>query len=200
MIENVGRVGIGCGYDGGEGACTECGNGMRFPVDNVAYSSHGNTIRYNRVLRSGYSGIMVFGSKNLLENNYVREACFSKGDCGGIHVYGRNNLTDTPAHDVTIRNNIVVDTIGNTDGIITEYKPLFGMGIYIYNYARDIEITGNTIINSSVDGILYGASSTGLVKNNTMYGNSSGSMDTCKIHVLNVRMFVAKCCQNILAI
>ncbi|MBF0608932.1 MAG: FG-GAP-like repeat-containing protein [Candidatus Magnetobacterium sp. LHC-1] len=178
LVENAGRSGIGCGYDGGEGACSECGNGMRFRVDNVAYSSHSNTIRYNRVLRSGYSGIMEFGSNELIENNYVKEACFSKGDCGGIHVYGRNSLSSTPAHDVTIRNNIVVDTIGNTDGVITGYRPLFGMGIYIYNYAKDVEVTGNTIINSSVDGILYGASSTGLVNNNTMYDNSSGSMDT----------------------
>ncbi|MBF0344422.1 MAG: VCBS repeat-containing protein [Nitrospirae bacterium] len=177
LIENVGVSGLGCGYKADGGVCTENGDGIWINADNVSYSGYNNTIKYNQILKTAYNGIEICGPNNLIENNFVKEACFAKADCGGIHAYGRTSLSATPVYNLTIRKNIVVDTVGNTDGATSTFKPLFGMGIFMDNYCRDVEVSGNTVINSSVDGILYNYAS-GLVSNNTMYGNSSSSTNT----------------------
>jgi uncharacterized repeat protein (TIGR01451 family) len=51
---------------------------------------------------------------------------------------------------------------------------LFGFGLYIDNYSRDVTVAGNTIISSTSHGILY-QNSTGTVTGNTLYNNSRTS-------------------------
>jgi parallel beta-helix repeat protein len=54
------------------------------------------------------------------------------------------------------------------------------MGIYIDNYSRDVETRGNTVINTTVSGILYQRSS-GMVISNTVFNASSGTEFSAQI-------------------
>jgi uncharacterized repeat protein (TIGR01451 family) len=99
------------------------------------------------------------------------QACSTKGDCGGVRTFGSSSLAETPVHDLVLRENIIVDTLGNTDGCHDDYRALFGFGLYIDHYSRDVLADGNTIISSTVHGILY-ANSTGSVTTNTLFNNS----------------------------
>ena len=48
------------------------------------------------------------------------------------------------------------------------------MGIYIDHYARDVEVRGNTVISTTVTGILY-QRSTGTITDNTVYNAATGT-------------------------
>ena len=93
-----------------------------------------------------------------------------------MRTFGANNLATTPARDITIRDNIIVDTIGNTDGTETQYRPLFGMGLYIDFFSANVISEGNTVIGSTLDGILY-QNSSGQIVDNTCFHNSQGTID-----------------------
>ncbi len=182
LTDNLGASGMGCGVESGGGFCTEDGDGVRIKVDEVADSGHHNLIQYNRLERIGYNGMDVFGPHNTIAYNVIQEACFSKGDCGGVRTFGSSNLNDTPVHDLSFDHNLILNTLGNTDGCIETYKPLFGFGLYIDHYSRDVSITGNTLVNATVGGILY-QNSTGTVQDNVLYNNSSGSMYSAQVVV-----------------
>ncbi|MGC9394789.1 MAG: hypothetical protein ACP5J4_08035 [Anaerolineae bacterium] len=175
LIANLGAAGMGCDFDAGGGQCTEDGDGIRIKVDEAADSGNNNTVTRNRLERIAYNGMDVFGHTNVCEQNVIREACYAKGDCGGVRTFGRDNFSATPVYQLEFRSNIVVDTPGNTDGCHETYKSLFGFGLYIDNYSRDVLIDGNTVISSTAAGILY-QRSTGMIQNNVLYHNSAGDM------------------------
>lgn len=172
LIENLGRSGMGCGFTG-SGVCTENGAGIRLPHDPYApdHTARDVAVEGNVVNRVGMNGIDVFGRMMTIAENVITEACYSKGDCGAIRVFGRDSLAATPARDVVIRTNVIRNTLGNTDGCHPDFEPLFGFGIYIDNYAREIEVTGNTVIGSTASGLLYQLS-TGQITGNVLYDNA----------------------------
>ena len=170
MIQNLGAAGMGCGMDGYGGNCTEDGDGLRIKVDQAADSGNTNTVQGNRLERIAHNGMDIFGHTNTIKNNVILQACAAKGDCGGIRTFGGGNLSTSPVHDLTFDGNIIVDTKGNTDGCRSDFDALFGFGLYIDNYSRNVTVTGNTIINSTVHGILF-QNSTGSVTGNTLYNN-----------------------------
>ncbi|HNT23910.1 MAG TPA: hypothetical protein PKM21_06075 [Anaerolineales bacterium] len=172
-IENLGAIGMGCGYDEGDasgGVCTEDGDGIRIKIDQPADTGNTNTFRGNRLERIGYNGFDVFGYGNTFEQNVVVQACISKGDCGGVRTFGRDNLSASAVHDLSFTQNMIINTIGNTDGCRDDFDALFGFGFYIDNYSRNIVISGNTVIGSTAHGILF-QNSTGTADNNTLYNN-----------------------------
>ncbi len=169
-IENLGAAGMGCTFDASGGLCTEDGDGIRVKIGRADDTGNNNTFIGNRLEQIGYNGIDVFGYNNTFEHNVILQACISKGDCGGVRTFGRDDLTSTAVHDLTFRENIIVDTIGNTDGCHDDYDALFGFGLYLDHYSRDITVQGNTIISSTVHGILY-QDATGSVLDNTLYNN-----------------------------
>ncbi|TNF70922.1 MAG: right-handed parallel beta-helix repeat-containing protein [Acidobacteria bacterium] len=170
LIENLGRSGMGCGYAGTN--CTENGAGIRLKHDPGApdHTSRDNLLRFNRLSKVGMNGIDVFGRRMTLENNVIDRACFSKGDCGAIRTFGRNSLATTPAHDITIKGNVIKEVPGNTDGTHPNFETLFGFGIYIDNYSRDVTVQGNTVTGATWEGVLF-QHSTGVLTGNTLYDN-----------------------------
>jgi uncharacterized repeat protein (TIGR01451 family) len=196
LIENLGAAGLGCDFDDGGGQCTEDGDGIRIKIDEADDTGNSNTLTGNRLERIAYNGFDVFGYGNTFEHNVVRQACYTKGDCGGVRTFGRDSLAQTAAHDLVFNENMIFDTIGNTDGCHGTYKSLFGFGFYIDHYSRNVALTGNTAISSTVHGILY-QDSTGTVTDNTLYNNSrtanwsgqvwlTGSPTTVSAHTDNV--------------
>lgn len=197
LIENLNASGMGCSLTAGGGSCTEDGDGLRIKIGNPADSGHSNLIQYNRLEKIAYNGMDIFGPNNTIEYNLIESACYAKGDCGGVRTFGRDNLSQTPVHDLTFRQNIIVDTLGNTDGCIDTYDPLFGFGLYIDNYSRDVTMTGNTVISSTVAGIHY-QRSTGSISGNTLYNNSRGSMYSAQVGLDEPETIITDHSQNVL--
>lgn len=168
LIENLNKSGMGCGITTGE--CTENGDGFRIRQHDARNSGYGNTLTNNHFEKIGYNGVDVFAPDTTLENNFITLTCYSKADCGGVRVFGDDDLSSTPVHDIHIIDNIIVDIPGNVDGCESS-RPPFGMGLYIDNYSRDVEVRGNTVISTTVTGILYQRSS-GQIVDNTVFNAS----------------------------
>ncbi len=180
LIANLNPTGMGCGTTGA--SCTENGDGVRIRTYLVEDSGHHNQVRLNRISRSGYNAVDVFGPDTTVEFNHIVKPCFSKGDCGGVRVFGNTSLAATRVHDITLRSNLIVDSIGNVDGVHIDYRQPFGMGLYIDHYSRDVEAVDNTILNSTFTGLLY-QNSTGAVTGNTMHNNAIGIYYTGQINL-----------------
>jgi parallel beta-helix repeat protein len=195
LPQNLGKSGLGCGYKGSN--CTENGDGIRLKIGKVEHSAFGNTFARNQLEKIAFCGFDVFGPQNTFDSNVIKEACYTKGDCGGIRTFGRDNLASTHVYNNVITNNIIIDTIGNTDGDAPKFKPLFGMGLYIDHYSRDTEVSGNTIINSTIDGILF-QRSTGTIRNNTLYNNSSGTMGRPQVNLAGDETVISELSGNVL--
>ena len=162
---------MGCGLAADE--CTEYGDGLRIRLYDVRVSGFGNLLRDNRFEKIGYNAVDIFGPQNILERNFITQACYTKADCGGVRVFGSHILEETDVYEVQLIDNIIVDIPGNVDGC-HESRAAFGMGIYIDHYARDVEVRGNTVISTTVTGILY-QRSTGIITDNTVYNASTGT-------------------------
>lgn len=171
LIPELGRNGMGCGFDTDE-ECTENGDGLSAFWSSTApdHTAHDNVIRRNRLLNVGMNGIDVYGRNHLIENNVVDSACVSKGDCGGVRVYGADDLVSTPTHDVAIRANVVCNTYGNVDGVRPFFDYLFGFGIYVDNWVRDIVTEDNVVTGGTWVGIVYQLA-TGVARDNLLYDN-----------------------------
>lgn len=168
LIASLNESGMGCGKTGNEGSCTEDGAGLRIYVDNVARSGYGFTVRYNRFENIGYNGIQMFGSSSTFAYNLFDQTCFSKGDGGAINTFGSD------VHDIQIVGNIILNTLGNTDGTHSNFRALFGFGVYIDQNSSNITTSDNTVANSTAHGILY-QNSTGVIQNNTLFNNATAA-------------------------
>ncbi len=171
LLEYVGKSGLGCGFSGS--SCTENGDGIKLRSDNPDYAGFNNLIQYNTLENIGYNGIDIFGANNIITNNFINMTCLSKSDCAAIRTFGRDNLQSTKAHDDIIKDNIIKDIQGNTDGTIEQFRPLLGMGVYIDHYSRDMSVEGNTIINTTTVGINV-KSSSAIIKDNIVYNSANG--------------------------
>ena len=168
-IENLGAAGLGCSVTHGGGRCTEDGDGIRIKVGKAADTGNYNTVTGNRLERIAYNGVDVFGYHNTFEHNVIHDACYTKADCGSVRTFGSDSLSQTSVHDLTFRENVFVNAIGNMDGC----KPDVGVrafGFYIDHYSRDVRLIDNTVISATVHGVLY-QNSTGSVTGNTLYNN-----------------------------
>jgi uncharacterized repeat protein (TIGR01451 family) len=168
VIANLNESGMGCGKTGDEGTCTEDGAGLRIYVDNPNRSGYGFTVQYNRFENIGYNGIQTFGSSSTFAYNVFNQTCISKGDGGAINTFGSN------VHDIQILSNIILNTIGNTDGTHPSFRTQFGFGVYVDAGSGTITISNNTVANSTADGILY-QNSTGTIQNNTLFDNATAA-------------------------
>jgi hypothetical protein len=162
---------MSCGLTSSE--CTENGDGFRIRLYDVRDSGYGNTLRYNRFEKIGYNGVDVFGPDTILEKNFITQSCYTKADCGGVRVFGEDNLSATTVYNVRLLDNVIVDIPGNVDGCHPS-RAAFGMGLYIDNYSRDVEARGNTVISTTISGIEYQRSS-GQIVGNTVFNASSGT-------------------------
>lgn len=178
LIENLNRDGMGCGFTGTN--CTENGAGFRLKVHLPEFSGSGNTLEYNTIHRVGMQGIDVFGPENIIQFNSIEQACYSKGDCGGIRTFGGSSFNSTNAVNITINQNIIIDVPGNTDGCHPDFDALFGFGVYVDHYSDAMIISENTVANCTAAGVLI-QNSRAEVTGSVLYGNSCGTMTTGQI-------------------
>ncbi len=192
LIANLNRSGMGCRVTDGEGQCTEDGDGIRMVVSNDgAYTSNGVTVRFNRIERSGYNGVDVFGLNNTFNRNVIDRACYSKGDCGAVRVYGGL------AQNIIFTGNIFLNSIGNTDGAIPTYDPLFGFGLYLDQNAANITVTNNTIAGATHTGLLFQAT-TGSALGNTLFRNADATDWSSQVSIGASPAYVSNFINNIM--
>ena len=197
LIENLGAAGMGCDFSSYGGVCTEDGDGIRIKVDQASDTGNYMLIKGNRLERIAYNGMDVFGHHNTLQHNVIRQACYAKGDCGGVRTFGSEDMENTSAHDLLFDENLILNTSGNTNGCHATYRAEFGFGLYIDNYSRNVTITSNTIVSSTVSGILY-QNSTGVMTGNTLYNNSRGTMYSSQVTLTDSPTYISQQTGNIL--
>ena len=120
----------------------------------------------------GYNGVMVRAG-TALEKNLLTQTCYSKADCGAVRTFGDTSLAATTVYNIHLLDNIIFDIPGNVDGCHPS-RAAFGMGLYVDNYSRDVETRGNTVISTTISGILYQRSA-GQIIGNTVFNASTGS-------------------------
>lgn len=173
-IEELSASGLGCGVTGTN--CTENGDGFRLRLSTVR-NAHDNLLERNLFERIGMNGLDVFGYRNTIEENIFHDICITKGDCGAVRTFGRDNLAATQVYEVTLRHNLVRGVEGNTDGCHPSFAARLGIGLYLDNFSRDLTVENNTLEGASWVGLLF-QNSTGVATGNVAYGNASGAWGT----------------------
>ena len=138
----------------------------------MVVTGNGSIIQYNVIDSVGYKGISFGGSNVLVANNLVSNYCMVKDDGGGIYTWSNNGspiLTNR-----VVRDNIILNSIGAPNGTASSGPE--SHGIYMDGAAMNVDITGNTVINSSTDdaAIFFNNTSNIKVKANTLYNVAIG--------------------------
>ena len=128
-------------------------------------SSEGSTINDNYINNSGYLGI-GFKAQSTVENNYVVDSCMILDDCGAIYSY--NKTTPETEYFSVVRNNIVLNAYGNTDG--RPKGPTSSKGIYLDDQVNNVDVINNTLVNADWGINLHNAFNNNVI-NNTNYHN-----------------------------
>jgi len=129
----------------------------------------GNTISYNRIIDTGYHGIYFARPNNLVQYNFVKDACLLKGDGGGIYTSFR---TIPGPNGSKVRNNIVLNVPGNKYGFTSSRA--FGEGIYIDESSEEVLVENNTVAYCSNSGIFLHDNAKSVVKSNTIIDGRYG--------------------------
>jgi hypothetical protein len=171
LLGELAAEGLGCMLAGN--SCGIHGNGIRLRVEAEGLSGTGNTIRLNRLEQIGWTGIDVFGPMNLVEHNVVVEPSVTLAEGAGVRTFGGNNFATTLAHDITIRENVVRDSVGNVDGVAPAQHFDWGYGINIDHFSDDVDVVGNTVSGCTAYGVIY-AQSRGTATDNVLWNNTTG--------------------------
>ena len=186
-IRNIGLLaeltheGLGCELVGNN--CAIHGSGIRALVADQTLSGNGNTIRLNRLEQIGWTGIDMRGPFNLIEHNVIVEPSSTIAEGAGIRIYDGNVFNDSRAHDITIRENVVLDSVGAFHGMPAGQNRPWGYGINI-DYADDVEVTGNTIAGSAAYGLIF-SFARGTATDNVLWDNSDGTSGVAHVRLLD---------------
>jgi hypothetical protein len=132
--------------------------------------SRGNGIQFrkNRIERTGYAGIIVGEAGQTVEHNFFRYCMSTLNDGAGIY---------TNCGDTMIRENIILETIGDLDSSHPWYN--LGHGIwpeFLGNYS-DNQIIGNTVYGCGGNGLWLPNNFNALVADNKFLSNINGDID-----------------------
>jgi hypothetical protein len=127
-------------------------------------------IRYNKVDRTGASGISFYGSNALFKNNEILRIGFVTDDIGGIY------LSDFGSGYVnrTIEENIILHSIGNREG--TPYTFSQSVGIFIDDLSSDVLLLNNLAAFCGAYGHLNHTGRDYAIQGNTFFGNFSNQV------------------------
>jgi parallel beta-helix repeat protein len=140
------------------------------------FSIEGLTATNNKVLNSGYTGIMFMGDNNLIQNNYIDTFCTVMDDGGGIYTGNFTYSGNEPAvcYNRKIVSNIVLHGIGAKAGTYSTnptYIP--AEGIYLDDYTNNVQVINNTAAYCADAGIYVHNARDFTLVNNILYNNNS---------------------------
>jgi hypothetical protein len=186
-IRNIGLLaeltadGLGCALTLNN--CAIHGNGIRLAVDDQFWSGNGNTLRLNRLEQIGWTGIDVRGPFNLIEHNVIVEPSVTLAEGAGIRTYDGNVFNNSRAHDITVRENVVLDPVGEYHGMDPARSRFWGYGINI-DYSDAVEVTGNTVAGATAYGLIF-TFARGTATGNTLWDNTNGPSGVAHVRVLD---------------
>jgi len=126
-------------------------------------------IEYNNLNNIGYSGISTYGTNITINCNFVNNFCLLKQDGGGIYNYIELGDTDV-CTNVTITNNIVLNGIGNYEGLPVGTDNLAN-GIYVDGFSRGVRVENNTAAECNPGSFFCNGNRDGIVRYNTFYNS-----------------------------
>lgn len=137
----------------------------------ILSNGKGTVIENNKILNTGYTALYFNGDSTIVKNNFIDSFCLIKDDGSAIYTYTGYSKNNTFNKGRAVIGNIVMNGIDSKTG--TNSKSPASHGIYIDVGATGVEITGNTVVNTS-NGIFFHNAHHLIVKNNTLYGNDVG--------------------------
>jgi hypothetical protein len=182
LMANLNAEGLGCPLNGA--GCAIRGNGIRILVENEVWSGNGNTIRLNRIEQVGWTGIDVKGPFNLIEHNVIVEPASTLAEGAGVRLYDGNIFANTRAHDITVRENVILDPVGETGGVgppNVGYQWGFGINV---DYADDVDVIGNTVRGATSYGVIFSFAQ-GTATDNVVWNNSTGASGAGHFRILD---------------
>jgi hypothetical protein len=132
-------------------------------------------ILFNRFSRTSSAAISFRSPDAIVAYNVVREACYTKSDCGGIHTYTWDDALGFDAPSVRgslVARNIVLDTLGATEGAPRPdwIEPL-GQGMMLDFGAHDFTVAQNVVAGSTTAGLLVQRDRNVRIEQNLLYDN-----------------------------
>ncbi|MDO8577771.1 MAG: right-handed parallel beta-helix repeat-containing protein [Dehalococcoidales bacterium] len=130
-------------------------------------SSFNAQINNNTIINAGYIGIH-FTKQSTIRNNVIENTCLVLDDCAAIYT---NNAKDPdPPNNSEVSENIIINSVGNTDGRPYIVGGTLAAGIYLDALANGVTVTDNVILNTD-RGIYLNSASNNIIRGNTLYGN-----------------------------
>ncbi len=173
------------GLRGFGGGCCR-GNGIEF------YGPQ-NRIFSNQIIASAQNGIRFEGADAIVEGNIVDSSCLLTDDAGGIYRWAAS-FTDPNGTGGAIRNNLILNTIGNADG--TGDSATSAQGIYLDDCTRDMKVEGNTVVNADIGIYLHNTRNIRVYKN-TCYRNRTVPLYLKRDYLEKEEMFGNEVAENV---
>lgn len=130
----------------------------------IRADSTGSTLVLNRVLRSGFAGVLLNqASEATVAGNHIEQACLRLSDCGGIYSAGAPR---TPGRS-TLRANAIVRMTANLQGAVGSSVDLVS-GIYLDERSARHDVLDNLVARTSV-GVTLHNSADNLVQGNKIW-------------------------------
>ena len=129
----------------------------------------------NRVINTGYAGVICCGQNNLVKRNVIDSVCRILEDMGGI--YTNNNINNTTG--TIIEENIVTNSSCVQGGGFSQHN--LSNGIYLDNRSQGVTVRNNTV--AFVDGSGIFVHST--LQNNKIYDNTSYQSGYSEFYITN---------------
>ncbi|MEJ7586593.1 MAG: right-handed parallel beta-helix repeat-containing protein [Ferruginibacter sp.] len=134
----------------------------------VSAMSTDAVIEYNNIDSTGYIGIAFYYNNAKVRNNFITNFSFIKDDGGGIYTW--TGPVGGPVYSGReVKNNIILNAIGA--GFGTPNRQKTAHGIYMDDGVVGVDISGNSIAHTSVDGIYIHNAHEINVSNNTVYNS-----------------------------
>lgn len=125
------------------------------------------TVTNNEIHNIGFNGISFWASSNvLIQNNFIDTFCTVLDDGGAIYSY---SLPDKHCSNVKIQGNILLNGIGAVEGATFEHN---AAGIYMDANTVNVEVSYNTVANTSVTGICWTSAGNNYAHHNTVFNAS----------------------------
>ena len=131
-------------------------------------------VLYNRVQRTASAGISFRGPATTVAYNFVRYACYTKSDCGGIHTYSWSDENSFSAPGISgsaVMNNIVLEALGSSEGDGRDYDGPMAQGLFLDFGSHDYVVKGNVVALNTSTGILLARNRNVTVDGNLLYAN-----------------------------
>lgn len=122
-------------------------------------------VRKNKVDSSGWGGINVYGNNSIADSNFVNHFGLLRDDCGGVATH--HGYTGVQFYD-----NMVLNGIGNRDGVSSSDPNMLAHGIYLDDLSTFVTVLRNTAEGCSGVGMMNHRSHDITVTGNTFYNNN----------------------------